>query len=68
MKLSNGTTYILFVTAAASLVYYYSNIKRVESGYFTDPLWITINSAAYIIFFATITGFVVAKLLKIKRH
>ncbi len=58
------TLYVVLLISASIIVYHYSNIKRVEGGYFTDSVWITINTVAYIFFFAILTGYAVSKLVK----
>ncbi len=64
----NGYPYMLGIIIFSTLLYYYSNQKRVEGGYFNDPFWITVNTIAYILFFAVMTGFVVGKVVKNKKQ
>lgn len=66
MKVKNKTLYSITLIIVSSLIYAYTNFKRVENGYFTDAFWITINNTAYVLFWAVITGIVMAHLIPSK--
>ena len=46
---------------------YYTNMRRVELGFWEDGLWIFLNNFAYVVFFGLITGFVLGNLLNRKK-
>lgn len=64
----NGFPYVVGLTIFSISLYYYSTQQRTTNGYFTDPFWITVNSFAYILFFAVMTGFVIGKVVKNKKQ
>jgi len=63
-SLSYEDIYYGLVTLIVVIVYHYSNIKRTQAGYFEDPFWMTVNTTAYLFFFAVMTGYVVTKVVK----
>jgi len=66
MKLETGGIRIfpaLVITAIFGITYGYSNVERVNAGYFTDGFWMTMNSILYVIFFGLMSGTVLAIIL-----
>jgi len=59
MKINNGGIKVfpaVVMTAITGIAYGYSNIQRVNAGYFTDGFWITVNSVLYVTFFGLMSG------------
>ena len=54
---------IIGLMIASAYALYYTNMKRVEVGFWENGMWIFYNNFAYIVFFGLITGFVLGNLL-----
>jgi hypothetical protein len=66
MKLHNGGIKFfpaLVLTALVGLAYGYSNMERVNAGYFASGFWITVNSILYVAFFGLLSGTLLAYIL-----
>jgi uncharacterized membrane protein len=63
MKKKYFNIMILSLMIISGYALYWTNVKRVEIGYFDDGIWIFWNSFAYVVFFGLITGFVLGNLL-----
>lgn len=52
----------VIILVLLAIAFWYTNVKRVEAGYFDDGYWITVKSTS-ILFLASMTGMVIAFLL-----
>lgn len=59
---------ILGLMVISGYMLYWTNMMRVEAGFFEDGLWIFWNNFAYVVFFGLVTGFVLSNLIgKVKK-
>ena len=47
---------IISALAISGIFFYYTTTRRIATGYYTNPFWITIDEIAWIIFFGLMTG------------
>lgn len=64
MKIKKYDVFIWILIVIVGVINYLINKQRVISGFFTSEKWIYWDSSTFIIFSGLITGYVVAKILK----